>query len=125
MTACYCDYEPAEVFVKTNPKARVEHRCGECYRPIPRGEVYERVFGVWDGDVSTHKTCQRCIAVREFVTASVPCFCWYYGDMLDNAKECASEWSHEADGLLFGTLRRIILAKGKRRRTADGQRIEP
>lgn len=123
MTACYCDYEPSEVYVATKPKARTEHRCAECGSRVHPGEIYERVFSVTDGYAGTWKTCVRCLDLREFVRAHVPCFCWAHENLHNDARECAEQWSHEADGLLFGTIRRIVMATGKRRRAADGQRI--
>ncbi len=46
--------------------ARKVHRCDECCRSINPGERYEYVFGVWDGDQSTYKTCADCESVRTY-----------------------------------------------------------
>lgn len=96
------------VFSKTERRAKKAHKCGECGRAIGLGEKYENVFGVWDGDASTFKTCQRCVAVREFVVAHVPCCCWLYGNMLEDVINTARDYAHEAPGLLFGTYRRYV-----------------
>lgn len=115
MSDCFCDYEPASVYTKTTPTARSEHRCEECGAPILPGEKYERVFAVWDGYPTICKTCERCVEVRRFVKESVPCFCWAHGSLHDDAQETARRYAHEADGLLFGTLRRIVIARKRRR----------
>jgi len=65
------------------------------------------------------KTCERCLAVREFVQAHVPCFCWAHYNLLDDSRETADYYAHETVGLFFGTQRRIIMAE--RRASADRQ----
>ena len=114
MSGCYCDYEPSEVYVKTTPKARTEHRCAECGSKVKPGETYERVFSVTDGYAGTWKTCARCLDLRAFVTSLIPCFCWAHNNLHQDARDCADAWGHEADGLRFGVLRRIWKAKGGR-----------
>ena len=54
---CSCDYDPADVYRSSTPRARKPHRCGECGGPIEPGEKYEYVFGVWDGWIGVFKTC--------------------------------------------------------------------
>ena len=64
---CVCDYyESPTVYSLTKPVARQVHKCTECGRAINPGDQYEKVFGVWDGDAGTHKTCARCVAMREW-----------------------------------------------------------
>ena len=46
-------------------KARKDHKCCACGRIIQPGEEYERVFGVWDADPGTFKTCNDCLSLRE------------------------------------------------------------
>ena len=45
-------------------RARKSHRCDECRREIECGELYERYTGMWDGKISTYKTCTDCLSVR-------------------------------------------------------------
>lgn len=112
MIDCVCDYDPATVYsAEIVKKARKEHKCFECDRTIHRGERYERVFGIWDGDVSVFRTCTHCLEIREYVRAHVPCFCCAHGNVVDDAKATAEEWNHEAPGLLFGLYRRIIVGQ--------------
>ena len=46
------------------PKARKEHRCGECARTILKGEVYNRWSGKFDGELFRYKTCAQCYEIR-------------------------------------------------------------
>ncbi len=106
--SCYCDYEPASAYVKTTHKAKKQHKCYECHRAINQGEVYEKVWGIWEGDAVTVKTCQRCLDLRDYITAHVPCFCIGHGNVNDDAIETAREYAHESPGLLFGAYRRLV-----------------
>lgn len=59
---CSIDYDPPSLYVRTTRKARKQHKCSECRRSIEPGETYQHVAGVWDGGMSTYKTCQHCVA---------------------------------------------------------------
>jgi hypothetical protein len=120
MSECYCDYEPAQCYVVTKPHARKQHKCDECGGLMLVGEEYERVFAVWDGSAGNYRTCKRCLDLREWVKAHIPCFCWYHQNMLEDAMETAKHWSHEAPGLLFGAYRRQVAIHRHR----DAQRIK-
>lgn len=112
--ACYCDYEPPEAHSRSLRKARKAHRCDECFRSIAPGETYEYVWGKWEGDVSTFKTCPRCLKLREWLQAHVPCFCWAHGNLIEDASNTVEDYAHEAPGLRFGFLRRKVLIEGRR-----------
>ena len=121
---CYCDYDPAEVYVATLPKARKQHRCYECDGPIVKGERYERVFGVWNGSADCFKTCERCVDLRTWVKNNVPCTCWAHGNLHDDLSETVqSAWRRareETRGLWFGFLRRkVAISKFNERRIAS------
>jgi hypothetical protein len=109
--ACYCDYDAPEAWSSRISTARKPHVCEECSCIIQPGEKYEYVWGKWEGIVSIFKTCTRCLEIRSFVKASVPCFCWAHGNLHEDARDTAQHYMHEADGLMFGTLRRIVLAE--------------
>lgn len=47
-----------------NPSARKQHLCCECRGRIEKGEVYEKVTGIWDGSAYTFKTCRECVILR-------------------------------------------------------------
>ena len=67
MSDCYCDYERPTVYSQTSPVAKTLHRCSECSGNIRPGEKYTRVWGIWDGDQSTHKRCPDCQALLDYV----------------------------------------------------------
>lgn len=115
--ACYCDYEQPEFYHHETRKARKQHRCSECARAIQPGESYEHVRGKWGGDVATHKTCPRCLELKDWVAAHVPCVCWGHGNIIEDAIEAAREYSHEAPGLLFGAYRRQVAIRRQPRTT--------
>jgi hypothetical protein len=123
MMECFCDYESPAVYSATTPKARKEHQCSECSRAVIVGEQYERVWGVWDGRQDTYRTCQRCLNLRAYVKAHVPCFCWAHGNMIEDAMETAEGWNREAPGLLFGAYRLKIKIR-RNRRAALSQCVE-
>lgn len=114
---CSCDYESPAVYQATTPVARKAHRCYECGSEIKPGERYERVWGVWEGEPGTYKTCARCLDLREWVTAHVPCTCWEHGNIIENAIETARDYAGEAPGLLFGAYRRKLIIQRNRRAT--------
>lgn len=67
-----CDGSP-EFYSVTNPKARKEYKCCECRRVIPKGTVYERSSGKFDGALYSDKTCLDCVDVRTvFSCGEVP-----------------------------------------------------
>lgn len=64
---CFYDAERPS-FCETEIRvARKEHKCCECGVVIGRGEKYEHVTGVWDGDIASFKTCSHCRELREKV----------------------------------------------------------
>lgn len=112
---CFCDYEMPEFCHIELRKARKEHRCDECGRIIERGDTYENVHGKWDGRLDTFKTCSRCLALKEWVRTHVPCFCWAYGNVREDALETARSYADQAPGLLFGAYRReVAIRRGRK-----------
>lgn len=59
--------DPPEFFCVTMPKARREHRCCECRRLIPTGEVYVRSSGKWDSGVQAFRRHLACAELVEFI----------------------------------------------------------
>lgn len=50
------------------PCARKRHKCCECGHPIKKGDRYELVTGLWDGDLwCRFKTCADCADMRSYV----------------------------------------------------------
>ena len=116
---CFCDFdEAADVYNQTTPVARLQHKCNECRRIIAPGETYERVAAIWKCYSDTweiYKTCSHCIALREYVLAHVPCFCWAHGNIVQGALDELREYANEAPGLFFGGARHIVAARKARR----------
>jgi hypothetical protein len=110
MIACYCDFDPPSVCRQETRYARKTHRCCECGRAIKPGERYEHVWGIWDGRPDTFKTCHICVSLREYVAAHVPCFCWNYENMREEALETLREYADQAPGLFFGGARLYVQA---------------
>ena len=68
---------------QSHPRARKEHRCGECRKTIVKGEVYLREVNIHDGQVMTDKTCQDCVSIRnEFFKDG-----YWYGQVIDLLNE--------------------------------------
>ena len=120
---CSCDYEPWTFYHAKRVKARKPHVCDECQREIASGERYETASGLWDGNLDTFRTCRRCFDVREFMRASVPCFCWAHGMVLDDALECAREAvrraGDEMPGFWFQFARKYLTARPRPLPTRD------
>lgn len=112
---CYVDDgERYAVYRSQRVVARRAHRCYECHRAIAPGETCESVSGLYDGRWERLRTCARCLAVRDYVTAHVPCVGWLHGSMLDDleAFTCEARWEPDyPTGLHFGCLRRIVVAR--------------
>lgn len=92
---CMVDYsERVTVLSDTKPVARKAHTCGECYRDIKPGEQYERMTGIYDGQLDTYKTCLQCVSVREWL--SQVCNGWIYSmvgeDLLEHFREGYGIW---------------------------------
>jgi len=87
MSACYCDYEPATIYNPTRPKARKVHVCDECHTNIQPGDRYENVFGVWDGQANTFKTCIHCLSLRDHIQSIASCFCFAHGGLSSDIRE--------------------------------------
>lgn len=119
---CYCDFEPATLYTATIRRARKPHQCSECGGLIAVGDRYEHVFGVWEGSPDTFKTCPRCLALREWVRAHVPCFCWSHQNIHDDAIETARAYAHHAPGLLFGAYRRLVAIRRSHRAAKNGRK---
>lgn len=84
MMECYCepsecdDY--ADVWVVTWHKAKKQHKCCECLETIKPGERYEKIFNVFDGSMTVHKTCEFCAKEYEAFRARHPDLAWMKGE---------------------------------------------
>lgn len=49
-----------ECYEITYPRARKPHECCACHEAIRVGDLYARVFVLFDGEKTTYKRCLRC-----------------------------------------------------------------
>lgn len=78
------DGDGPSCFTQNTPKARKAHVCDECREPIPAGDRYEKVTGIWDGSPSTYKTCLPCVDVREHFSCGRG---WIYGQLWSDLRD--------------------------------------
>lgn len=64
---CTSDYETWTVYEFWAPRARKEHRCGECHVMIQPGESYMRVNHLFDGKWGTDVRCAGCYFLAELI----------------------------------------------------------
>lgn len=57
--------EAPSVFRANARRARKPARCDECRRQIEIGELYEYVWGIWEGEPGNYQTCAECWEVRD------------------------------------------------------------
>lgn len=62
-----CDFEPAEVYDVSEIVARKDHVCANCPFPIRRGEQYQRIKMLFEGEWSTEKRHVECAALIEAI----------------------------------------------------------
>lgn len=87
---CGCDFDGPSVFNEKMVKARKQHRCCECGSDINKGDIYEYVFGVWDGDASSYHTCEKCSDLRHSLSGLG--FCMSYGELKSDHAEYLAEY---------------------------------
>lgn len=115
MYECYCEGEPPEFCEVSNVKAaRAEHVCEECRRRILRGEPYEYTRGKWEGYFSVFHVCADCVALRQWAVASVPCFCWAFGNLHEEVREMVREVAPDVPGFFFEYGRQMVNIRRKR-----------
>lgn len=76
-------------------KARKQHSCSECGRPINVGENYYNQTAVVDGDFQYSCTHTRCEAIAELVVDEGGDACTYSGESRELLKEISRDthWS--------------------------------
>src|SRR5580692_4319221 len=91
-SSCQCDYDASPEFMETRVrKARKSKPCSECRCPIEIGEQYEQTAGKWEGDFLTFNTCFLCADLRRWAQISVPCFCYTFGEVIENVHRLVDE----------------------------------
>lgn len=73
-------------------RSRKEHRCGECLKPIRKGDTYQYEFFRYEGEVTTHRTCSACKEIRDLLF----CHGYSFGGLWESIREylgCADDSS--------------------------------
>jgi len=84
---CSCDYDDVEhssVEHVNIRKAIKPHICGECNHVINKGESYEDMNGLWEGEWLRFKTCIPCVRLRSDLCGG----CFVYGNLHDVVWDC-------------------------------------
>lgn len=78
------DADPAQFYNQRVLRAAKEHECSECSAKIAKGERYERVDAMWDGDWSMFKTCLLCVEIRNHFACGNG---WCFGEVWNQLEE--------------------------------------
>lgn len=116
-SSCECwDNNGPEFMSQCVRTARKAHWCYECGCSIEPGTKYEETFGKWDGNVSGFKTCHLCLEVRNWAQISVPCFCFTFGEVLENVQTLVDEARQDMPpGWMFEWGRRMVPIRKRQR----------
>jgi hypothetical protein len=91
-------------------KARKEHRCGECWRTIAKGETYRLHTSCYDHYVCTSKVCAHCQVACRWLSQN--CGGWIFEAVREDIHEHVSEYP----GLALPLLRLEVGMRRKWRR---------
>lgn len=112
---CDCGDGP-DVSRESRPTARREHSCCECRGVIRPGETYRLLWGVWEGEAKTFKTCADCLGLEDWMRDEHGCFCPHLSNLHTDALDFVVE-SGEPD-LISECKRRVAEIKRNRRQQA-------
>jgi len=77
-------------------RAKKEYRCCECGETIAQGDRYEYVWGVWEGDQQTYRTCATCHAIREGLFCNGSTYTWMKTELREFVQECFDDLPWDA-----------------------------
>jgi hypothetical protein len=93
---CDClDLPQAEFYNEEIVRARREHKCCECRRPIRKGEVYQRANGKWDGDFASFATCNACLVIWRSVRQLGACH--IFGGLSEEISMICRYWDNSME----------------------------
>lgn len=98
-----------EVFSETTRTARKVYTCCECRSPIQPGEQYEYVWGKWEGDTNTYRTCLPCVEIRRAFACDGS---WTYTTLYEDL-------SNAFDRITTGCFTKLQTAAAKRKLQAQ------
>jgi len=70
-------------------RARKVAKCMECGRSIQTGELYKREGYLFEGAISTHRTCAQCLVCREWLVRE--CRGFLYSGIYEDLSEHFTE----------------------------------
>ena len=115
---CYCDYDPVSFLIEREvKKSRKPHRCVECRGPVAVGESYRRRRYGFEGRVHNEAICARCCELIQWATISAPCFCYGFGNLMEDVRSMVEDVAPVVPGFVLEWGRRIVRIK----RHATGQ----
>ena len=83
----YCsDGEPVTCYTSKRPKARVQHKCGDCGEAIPPGQHYIWEQFMWEGRWQVLRTCLACQDVFVYLW-DADAECLHHGGLRDYVLE--------------------------------------
>lgn len=90
-----CDCEMPKVFNESKRKAKKQHNCCECDRPILKGENYFMLQGLWDGQWRNYKQCSICHDIgKKYQDETNECYPLgeliqeiHYSDLIENQSD--------------------------------------
>lgn len=71
---------------------------------IQPGETYRNLWGVWEGDAKTFRTCAACLDLEAWARDQYDCFCPPLGDLRQEVIDIVHD-SGETDLIAEGTRR--------------------
>ena len=85
-----CD-DYVTVLSKDLPVARKWKKCGECYRKIEPGELYQRENALFDGEFVSYITCKQCVVARWWLVKQ--CRGFLYGGVGEDIEEHLQDYT--------------------------------
>ncbi len=83
VSGCDAD-EMIDVICQETRKARKVTKCYECHEAIQVGQEHEYIFGKFEGEDCTYRTCLPCVEIRgHFSDGS-----WVFGSVWEDLQEC-------------------------------------
>ena len=122
---CDCDTSPA-VYRSKIQRARKAHTCYECSSQIASGADYQYVFGIWDGDPESFRTCSFCLELRSWATDVADCQpC--HGELVENASEelrnMSGPWTPQVRQQWWQGARLYVHALRRQRAAKEARRL--
>ncbi|TAL28975.1 MAG: hypothetical protein EPN98_21270 [Phenylobacterium sp.] len=96
---CSTDYDPADIFEVSYPRARKRHGCDECHVDVLPGERYAKASWLADGSWSSSVRCLPCLLlcelIEDFLCGGRGQILWGGGDLAEEIDHAGSDWAAE------------------------------